>query len=286
MDENGMFDHVAFHGGTLEDLPKRLRSIAAALQHAGKGDTGLSLVVASAEEILGTGPLHLPPWVDTGTHYLVVLDVPEQAVPRLATILRLHKPDQRLHISRDSGVVKRAVIALSRTASWEGIVDAYVMSDLLHVLLGDMTEREFPREELPVLKHASQKVFENFTIDTAGSFLRWPDLDLHMGPPQMLQAVHPAYLADVEIQRYAMENVSRALHEMRLERGLRQTDIEGLSDRHVRRLENEEIRLGVDAAEKLAKAFGQDLGDFLDELSKKVTAFRTGDVPAGTSPAA
>jgi hypothetical protein len=274
MDEIRRFDRLAFHGSVVEYLPKALKSEAAALESVVTKDTGLSLVVARAAEILSRAPWNLPPWVDTETQYLVVLDVPEQTIPRLATVLRLHKPDQRLHISRDPGVVKRTVITLSRSGPWEGIVDAYVISDLLCVLLGDMTEREFPKKELPGLRNVSQQVFRHFTIDSAGSFLHWPDLDLHMGPSQMLQAVDPAYLADVEIERYAMENVSQALYEMRVDRGLRQTDIEGLSDRHVRRLENEQTRLSVGAAETYARVFGQDLGEFLDELSERVTALR------------
>lgn len=248
--------------------------MAATLETVLRDETGLSLVVARATEILGNGPWNLPPWVDTETQYLVVLDVPEQTIPRLATILRLHKPDRRLHISRDPGVVRRSVIALSRSAPWEGLIDAYVVSDLLCVLLGDMVEREFPRRELPQLRNASRKVFENFSIDSAGSFLYWPDLDLHIGASQMLQAVDPTYLADVEIERYTMASVSQALQAMRVERDLRQTDIEGLSERHVRRLEKERARLTVDAAEKLARAFGQDLGGFLNELSERVVSLR------------
>lgn len=274
MDETRRFDRILFHGSVVEDLPRTLKSEAAALESVVTHDTGSSLVIACAAEILSTAPWNLPPWVDTETQYLVVLDVPEQTIPRLATVLRLHKPDQRLHISRDPGIAKRTVIALSRSIPWEGIVDAYVISDLLCVLLGDMTKREFPKKELPGLRDVSHQVFERFTIDSAGSFLHWPDLDLHIGPSQMLQAVDPAYLADVEIERYAMENVSQALYDMRVERGLRQTDIEGLSDRHVRRLENEQTRLSVGAAETYAQAFGQELGEFLDGLSERLTVLK------------
>lgn len=276
MDEIRRFDRIDFHGSVVDYLPKALKSEAALLESVVADGTGLSLVVARASEILSTAPWTLPSWVDTATQYLVVLDVPEQTIPRLATILRLHKPDRRLHISRDPEVAKRIVIALSRSVPWEGIVDAHVISDLLCVLLGDMTVREFPKKELPGLRNVSQQVFKHFQIDSAGSFLHWPDLDLHMGPSQLLQAVDPAYLADVEIERYAMENVSQALYDMRVDRSLRQTDIEGLSDRHVRRLENEQTRLSVGAAEIYAGAFGQDFAEFLDELSERVTALRVG----------
>lgn len=274
MDDASMFDRVALLNGALEYLPRPMKARAVALQDTVTDGAGRSLVIARARDILATAPRGLPSWVDTGTHYLVVLDAPEQTVPRLATILRLHKPDRRLHVSTDPGIVKRAVIALSRPAAWEGIIDAYILFDHLHVLLGDMTEREFPKKKLPYLKSATQDAFEKFTIDSAGAHLFWPELDLHMGPSQMLQAVDPTYLADVEIERHALGNVSQALYDMRNERDLRQADIEGLSERHVRRLESEKLRLSVDAAEKFAKAFGQDLAQFLNELSERVTQLR------------
>ena len=82
------------------------------------------------------------------------------------------------------------------------------------------------------------------------------------------------HLADVEIRRYEMENVSQALRDMRHDRQLKQTEIPGLSERHVRRLEKEETRLTVDAASKFASALELTLSEFLDELSERITALR------------
>ena len=87
----------------------------------------------------------------------------------------------------------------------------------------------------------------------------------------MLQAVDPMYLADVEIRRYEMEKTSLALLAMRKTRQLKQAEIRGLSERHVRRLEKEKTRLTVDAASKFANAFGLTLPEFLDELSRRIT---------------
>ena len=196
--------------------------------------------MALASELLGRDPLALPNWVDTDTSYLVVLDVPEQAVLRLASRLRLHKPDQRLHVCRDPSVVKRLVIALKRPVPWEGILDAYVHKDSLVVVLGDMSVRKFPVRRLPKVRRFEPAAVRRFVIDSSGSYLHWPDPDVHMGASQMLQAVDPAYLADVEIRRYDMENVSQALLDMRRDGQLKQTEIPGLSERHVRRLEKEE----------------------------------------------
>ena len=82
------------------------------------------------------------------------------------------------------------------------------------------------------------------------------------------------YLAEVEIRRYEMEKISLALLDMRNDLQLRQTEILGLSERHVRRLEREETRLTVDAASKFASAFGLTLSEFLDKLSERIAVLR------------
>lgn len=269
------FSHMAFCGTVEDCLPDvEFRSLARQLAATARTGPEPGLVVALASELIGPNRLRLPKWVDTETRYLVVLDVPEQAVLRLASILRLHKPDQRLHVCRDPLVVKRLVIALKRSAPWEGILDAYILEDSLVVVLGDISARQFPIRKLPRVGRFEPPALRNFVIDSAGSYLYWPDHDVHMGPSQMLQAVDPMYLADVEIRRYQMENVSQALLDMRNDRRLKQTEIPGLSERHVRRLEKEEVRLTVDAAARFACAFGLTLSEFLNELSERIAALR------------
>lgn len=280
MSEASPFRHIFFHGTVEDCLPDaELRCLARQLSATTCTGPGPTLVVARASELLRPDRVTLPDWVDTETRYLVVLDVPEQTVLRLASILRLHKPDRRLHVCRDPSVVKRFVIALTRPVPWEGILDAYVLEDALVVVLGDMTVREFPIGRLPRVRRLEPAVVGRFAIDSAGSYLYWPDRDVHMGPSQMLQAVDPAYLSDVEIRRYQMENVSQALLDMRKDRQLKQTDIPGLSGRHVRRLEREAARLTVDAATSFAGAFGLTLSGFLDELSERISALREGHRP-------
>ena len=270
------FSRVFLSRGVEDCLPHAgIRSLARQVSAATRTGPRQSLVVARASELIGPDRLKLPEWVDADTRYLIVLDVPEQAVLRLASILRLHRPDQRLQVCRDPAVVKRLVIALKRRVPWEGILDAYVLDDSLVVVLGDMSVREFPVGRLPAVNRFEPAVVGRFVIDSAGSYLYWPDQDVHIGPSQMLQAVDPNYLSDVEIRRYEMENVSQALLDMRNDRGLKQTEIPGLSERHVRRLEKEEVRLTVDAATKLASAFGLSLSGFLGELSERITAVRT-----------
>ncbi len=273
MSDARQFSHIAFLGTVEDHLPDAgLRCLARRLSAATHTGPSQSLVVARASELIGPEGVTLPDWVDTETRYLVVLDVPEQAALRLASTLRLHKPDRRLRVSRDPLVVKRLVVALRRPAPLEGILDAYVLGHSLVEVLGDMSVRQIPIQWLPRVGELEPAEFGRFEIDSAGSYMYWPDPDVHMGSSQMLQAVDPMYLADVEIRRYAMARVSLALLDMRNDRHLKQTEIPGLSERHVRRLEKEKVRLTVGAATRFASAFDMTLPEFLDELSERITA--------------
>lgn len=259
--------------GALKAVPEGpLQRLAGELTHGrARVRSEHDMVVATAGDLLGSEGEVLPDWADAEARYLVISDVPEAALMRLPEVLGMHKPHLRLHTSRDPGVVTRLLIAQTRGEAWEGIVDAYVLGTSLVTVLGDLTIRAFPVARLPRLEKARSTELASFELDSSGSYLYWASKDLHLGASQLLQAVDPTYLTDVEIQRYAMDKVSLALLDMRQSRSLNQGDIPGLSERQVRRLEREESRLTVDAAEKLAAAFGLSLGEFLSELSERVT---------------
>lgn len=252
----------------LKDLPEELASSAEQ-----------DLVVSTAEEVLSGSDL--PTWTGLETRYLILMDVPEPAVLRLPTVLGLHKPDQRMHVTRDAGVVKRVLLSFARDEAWEAILDAYVLGDQLVVLLGDFRVAEFPGERIPGLGERLGPNLSEFEIDSSGSFLYWPSLDLHLGASQLLQAVDPMHLADVEIRRYATSKISTALLTIREEARLRQSDIEGLSERQVRRLEKEESRFTAEAARSYASALSCSLDEFLARLSRRITELRD---PAGDDP--
>jgi plasmid maintenance system antidote protein VapI len=236
-----------------------------------------SLAALTASEILKHGWDCLPGWVDAETHFLILADVPEPALFRLPTILRIHKPDQRIHVTRDPATLKRQAIALNRDPVFEGLLDAYLVEKDLFVVHGDLSVRAFPLSQLDFLSELDEEQIRAFQIHTSGSFLQWPSHDLRVGASQLLQAVDPMFLADVAIERYSAEKMSLALRALRRESGLTQSDIPGVSDRHVRRLENEEVRLTAEAAEKYARALGTSMSEFLEKLGRKLAELRDPD---------
>lgn len=256
-----------------DHLPGHFRRIAESLLRSpSEGAPGA--VVATARELL-VGELELPDW--TGAHnvrYLVVLDLPEPAVLRLPARLGLHKPHLRLHATRDRDAPRRLFVAQRRKRPFEGLVDAYVLGRSLVVVLGNMDVREMAAEEIPALEPLTGSELAAFEIDIDGSYLHWPERDMHLGARQLLREIDPEYSAELEIERIERDLTGPAIARMREERGLRQEDVAGLSARQVRRIEKGVSRLTLGATHALAAAFGMSLDEWLDEVARAAGRLR------------
>lgn len=250
-------------------MPLRNRFRQAAASPDGE-DRSFPAVVACASDILGRRQWRPPAEAVTpSTRYLILIDVPQPAIPRLVSAFDVRKPEHRLYITPEPMAVRRLLLAQVRDVAMEGIVDAYVLGDELVLLLGDFSIRSFPVRRIPELRRMQAREIERFELDEDGSFLYWPEHDLHLGVSQLLQAVDPSYLVEIEINRLpGSKAVGVAITRMRDERGLRQSDIPGLSERQVRRIEKGISRLSGDAANHFAAAFGIDVAYFLDQVAR------------------
>lgn len=266
-----------FSAKAWETVPETLRDSFQVVRASdlGAGEAVPCLFVF-ASEILVHAPENLPEWLSgSETRYGVLRgDVPTAELPRISTALSLHKPDQRMHLTEDVSVVGRAVVSLLRDHPIEAILDAWMFDDRLTLLLADLGKRSLDPARIPVLRKMKPGELAGFRIDEDGSYLHWPEADIHLGVSQILQAVDPEYLAQVEIERNALDYTPWALEAWRREAGLRQVDIEGMSERHVRRIEQGVSRLTVSAAEHFANAFGITTREFLDELGRRTRETR------------
>lgn len=252
------------------ELPSQLRKLGRSLVSS-EGSQAFSapVVVAFASELIRGSSVALPEWsAGSTTRYLIVVDVPDQVLPRVFSALDLRRPDQRLHATRDAGVIRRLLVATARREPMLGIVDAYVWDATLTLVTGDFEFRSFPLNRVPRMGELPFEEQQRFEVDVDGSHLYWPSADLHLGVSQILQNADPMYLADIAIERNGQDHTGAALRRLREEHGLRQADITGLSERQVRRIEDGISRLRVETAEKFATAFGIDLGVLLDQVGR------------------
>jgi hypothetical protein len=270
---------------SLPDLPPNLRRLGRELVRHGSSAFAAPLVVAFASELAG-GKAALPAWAsEPSTRFLVIVDVPQPVLLRVVSSLDLRRPEQRMHATTDAGAVRRLLVASARRDPSVGIVDAYLWAESLTVVTGDFEFRSFPLAKLPLLTALPEQDRASFEIDEDGSYLHWPARDIHLGVSQLLQAVDPMYLVDVAIERNRQDRTGAALRGIREEKRLRQSDVAGLSERQVRRLEEGISRLRVETAKKFAAAFGTDLSALIDEIARRAGDLRHDPADADEGPA-
>jgi hypothetical protein len=109
-------------------------------------------------------------------------------------------------------------------------------------------------------------------MDPDGSFIHWPDIDVHLGWNQFLQAVAPAELHRAQ-QRSAEFNrrYGAAIRELREKAGIPQARVEGITERQLRRIEQGECRATVNALRDLAKAHGLDVNAYMDRVANAMS---------------
>src|SRR5258708_19825856 len=71
------------------------------------------------------------------------------------------------------------------------ILDAHIEDGILRVVSPDFQRLEVPISKIEELAKADKRTLEHFEIDDDGSYIYWPDLDLHLGWEQLLQVVNP-----------------------------------------------------------------------------------------------
>lgn len=112
------------------------------------------------------------------------------------------RSESRLHVVKVenlegpqvSDLLGRVCSALRPVGTRRSIIDAYLAGDTLLVRGPKHRMLHVPTDKLASLRSQSRHVLQNFRIDPDGSFVYWPEIDVHLGWHQFLQAVEPAEL--------------------------------------------------------------------------------------------
>ena len=171
----------------------------------------------------------------------------------------------------EENLAERVLLALDKADEENRIVDAWWEETML-VVVSPTRERfrklRVPLERLPALQRLSEEQRQEFEIDEEGLFLYWPAGDIHLGWEQFEEAVDKA--ASLKARQHTKafnKGYGAAIRKLREEKGLRQTDIEGLTARQVGRIESGQ-RATLSALRKLAKSHGMNINEYMDELAK------------------
>jgi hypothetical protein len=173
----------------------------------------------------------------------------------------------------NSLVPHRVLAAWQHNAQAELIADATVADDRLIVVSCEPKTYEVGFDQMPALRKIATKHRRSFEIAEDGSFIWWPSADIHLDLDALRTVTDPVWRKRAQrIRRTHGREYGAAIATLRKDRGLRQTDIPGLSERQLRRIE-ESGAVSVRAMEQLANAHGMALADYLDALASKLKSF-------------
>jgi hypothetical protein len=170
----------------------------------------------------------------------------------------------------DSEIPKRVLSAWQIGAQDQLIENATVSGDHLLVLGCSMEVLKIPFAAMPALQHISENDRSGFVISEEGSYIYWEGADMHLDIDAFRSAIDP-----VEKQKFEKlwlqhdQLFGQALKALRQQYQLKQSDIAGLSERQVRRIESGE-GTKVATLELLAKAQGMELSTYLDAVASLI----------------
>jgi hypothetical protein len=147
------------------------------------------------------------------------------------------------------------------------IAKATVIEDSLLVLSCSLEELEISFGAMPALQHIPENERNDFIISEEGSYIYWEEADIHLDLDAFRSALDPIEKQKFENLRLHHDKLlGQAMKALREQYKLKQSDIAGLSERQVRRIESGE-RTKVKTLELLAKAHDMDLSKYLNKVA-------------------
>jgi hypothetical protein len=188
-----------------------------------------------------------------------------EAIARLSGQAR-HEP----YIAPSREAVRRIVLARRSGAEKELIASASIDDGKLVVWSCEPRRFDVAVSEIPVLAKLSAGDLAKFELSASGSRIRWPDADVDINLDTIREHADPGVRREHEARaRQEATRYADAIRRLREERGLKQSDIEGLTDRQVRRLEQGDTVPQIATLKRLAAAHGMTIDDYLQELAKR-----------------
>lgn len=187
-------------------------------------------------------------------------------------IKRKHQTIKSYSCHFDPKVVKRIKSAWEWEAEDELIAIARMSQDTLFVLGCDLNTWEIPFKLIPLLDEIPVTEKYNFEIDEDGSYLYWKSADLHLDLEDLKAAVDPEFKAKLLLEKLNYGKLlGGAIFQVRKIHQLNQNEIDGISARHLRRIENEGHQPTLEALKKLARAHELSLEDYLTAINQQIS---------------
>ena len=175
----------------------------------------------------------------------------------------------RLPAALVDSLLERLVSGLEADDEQERILDARVEDGILHVVSPNFDRLDVPTAQIPALRNAEVSKLQDFEIDDDGAFIYWPELDVHLGWSQLHQLVSPeAALKASQKSEAFNKRYGKAVQKVRQSAGLKPSEVPGLSEKQLGRVERGECRLTSNAIEALSKAHKLAPNEYMRKLAE------------------
>lgn len=202
---------------------------------------------------------------------LVRTDVEPEWVPYLLKRAGL-RTLRNLLVHHEGAVPARVLRAWALGVQHECIAAATTIGDRLVVVGCAFDEFEIGFDAYPALRRIPPAERLRFEVEEDGIFLHWPASDVHLTLDDVRMACDPSRRARAEaLKRTHDQGFGAAVRALRQSRGISQSEVPGLSARHLRRIENGYVP-GDDAIQALAAAHGLPPDAYLDAVSEHFDA--------------
>ncbi|MEY4582271.1 MAG: hypothetical protein RL701_6974 [Pseudomonadota bacterium] len=173
------------------------------------------------------------------------------------------------YVTSALSVVRRMILAHKSKAERQLIASASVAGGKLVVWTCEPRRLEVPVESIPSIASLSPASLSRFVISESGSRIHWPNEDVDLTLESVQALADPEVLRQqLAARRVEAARYTGAIRSLREQHDLRQSDIQGLTERQVRRLEEGETMPRASTLEKLALAHGMDVDAYVAALAR------------------
>jgi hypothetical protein len=173
-------------------------------------------------------------------------------------------------VHSDSSVPNRVLSAWLRNAQSELIAEATVAGDRLIVVSCEPKRYEVGFDQMLALKKIARQYRNTFELAEDGSFIHWPSADIHLDLDAIRVVIDPKWRKKSErIRQKHSREYGAAIAALRSDHGFKQTDIRGVSERQLRRIE-ESGAVSLRTMEHLARAHRMTLDHYMDAVARKL----------------
>ena len=178
-----------------------------------------------------------------------------------------------LSLTADDWQIPCRIIKAWQSGSQHDLIARAIMADdYLLVMNCALESFQIRFDDLPALKKLSIKERSKFKVSDSGSYIYWPSGDIHLNIDSIRYVTDENWRKKFDLERIIHnKNFGRAIASVRQQHGLDKTSIHGLSDRQLRRIENEGARPGIETLTTLARAHKMDVNIYLNEIANHIT---------------